>query len=492
MPDATAAIAANRFGLGARPGELAEAGRDARGWLRAQLVGAPRRLPSAGLTDSASTLRRAAELRGARAAQRASGAPAAGRDGGSSTDVAGTALRLGATLRPIYLDEVAARLGHAVRTDRSFLERLTQFWTNHFAVSIDKLAVLGIAGAFEREAIRPHVLGRFADLLLAVERHPAMLLYLDNHLSIGPSSRAAAFVARRGAAAAGGATGAGRRVGINENLAREILELHTLGVDGGYSQDDVTTFAKVLSGWSIGGTGPRGGDRLAALLGDDAEHAGRFLFREAFHEPGARTLLGRTYRQDAAAQGEAVLRDLALAPATARHLATKLARHFIADDPPAAAVERLASAFTRSDGDLPTVYRALVDAPEAWAQPLAKFKTPADYVHSTYRALDVPVEDGRRAVAPFELLGQRPFSPGSPAGWPDRAADWDGSSALLQRLEWADAVGQRLGGLRNASQLAGDVLGGALAAPTRAAIARAAGGSQALTLLLAAPEFMRR
>jgi uncharacterized protein (DUF1800 family) len=382
-------------------------------------------------------------------------------------------LKLPKIYRPIYISEVNARLSHAVASDRPFVERLTQFWTNHFAVSIDKVAVLGVAGTLERVAIRPHVLGNFTDLLLAVEQHPAMLLYLDNHLSVGPNSRAARLLARRQTE---------RHVGINENLAREILELHTLGVDGDYTQKDVTTFAEVITGWSIGGD-------IGRLKRGEP---GKFVFRPEVHEPGAKTLLGRTYSQDDVKQGEAVLRDVAAKPATAKFIATKLTRHFIADDPPPEAVAHVEKAFLRSRGDLPSVYRALVEAPEAWRTPLSKYKTPNDYIISTFRGLALPVEGRQKGLAAFELLGQRTWSPGSPAGWPDRSADWDGASALMKRIEWADAVGQRVGAHANASDLARELLGETLSADTRTAIARAASGAQAVTLLLTAPEFLRR
>ncbi len=472
-----AAIAANRFGLGARPGELAIVEKDPAGWLKKQLQGAPPVLADADLKPSAETLARVIELRQEVSAERRDKKKQATDD---DQDQVKTALKLPAVYRPVYIDEAYARFVHATSTDRPFLERLTQFWTNHFAVSIDKVVVLGLAGAMEREAIRPRVTGRFTDLLLAVEKHPAMLLYLDNHASIGPNSTAARFVGRRGN---------GRKVGINENLAREILELHTLGVDGGYTQTDVTTFAQCISGWSIGG---ENNGRKFAKLGFDNGKPGEFLFRAPFHEPGAKHLLGRSYSDDGVKQGEAVLEDLALRPQTARHIATKLARHFIADDPPPAAVTRITRAWLESKAHLPTVYAALLESPEAWQQPLAKFKTPADYIYSSCRALGIPLKDKRRALAAFEALGQRNLMPGSPAGWPDTSADWDGSSALLKRIAWADVVAQRMGDARNARELAPQLLGGTLTEDTAQAIARAESGAQALTLLLASPEFMRR
>jgi uncharacterized protein (DUF1800 family) len=209
------------------------------------------------------------------------------------------------------------------------------------------------------------------------------------------------------------------------------------------------------------------------------------------HEPGAKTVLGRRYSQDDIAQGVAVLRDVAASPATAKFIATKLARHFIADEPPPAAVARIEKAFVKSRGDLPTVYRALVDSPEAWSEPLAKYKTPNDYIVSTFRGLALPMQ-GKSGIVAFELLGQRTYSPGSPAGWPDRSADWDGASALMKRIEWADAVGQRVGVRSNATDLAANLLGETLSAATRTAITRAASGAQAMTLMLTAPEFLRR
>jgi uncharacterized protein (DUF1800 family) len=463
------AIAANRFGLGARPGELAAIGSDPRGWLSAQLKGAAPQVDAAGLRSSSDIISETLELR---REQREMRKEAKGADAPEKQVAAKALLKLPKIYRPIYISEVNARLAHAVATDRPFVERLTQFWTNHFAVSIDKVAVLGVAGTLEREAIRPHVLGNFTDLLLAVERHPAMLLYLDNHLSIGPNSRAAKILSRRRT---------DRQVGINENLAREILELHTLGVNGGYTQKDVTTFAEVITGWSIGGEG-----RLKR------GEPGKFVFRPEVHEPGAKTVLGKTYREDGVSQGEAVLRDVAAKPATAKFIATKLARHFIADEPPPEAVARIEKAFLKSRGDLPTVYRALIDAPESWQEPLAKYKTPNDYIVSTFRGLSLPVQGRQSGLVAFELLGQRTYSPGSPAGWPDRSADWDGASALMKRIEWADAVGQRVGAKINADDLAPALLGGTLSPDTRTAISRAASGAQAVTLLLTAPEFLRR
>ena len=466
----TSAIAANRFGLGSRPGELDAIGGNGRDWLRAQLKDAPPRLTDAGLQTSSDILVETLDLRREIRASRQNDASV---DAAGAQAAAAVLMKVPQLLRPIYIEEATARFKEAVSTDRPFVERLTQFWTNHFAVSVDKNVVLGLAGSLEREAIRPNVLGNFGDLLLAVESHPAMLLYLDNHLSVGPNSKAARSVERRHTE---------RKIGINENLARETLELHTLGVGGGYTQTDVTSYAEVITGWSIGGSQGR------KPQGDP----GKFMFRAELHEPGPKVVLGKRYPDTGYDQGVAVLHDLANNPSTARFIATKLARHFIADDPPSKAVDRIAQAYMSSGGHLPTVYRALIDAPDAWTQPLAKYKTPSDYIVSSFRGLQIPFDKVRMPLAPFELLGQRNYGPGSPAGWPDRSADWDGGSALMKRIEWADAIGQKLGNRRDAAELAPQLLGETLSSATRTAIARAASGSQAVTLLMAAPEFMRR
>lgn len=474
MTTPDAAIAANRFGFGARPGDLGRMGTHARAALLAQLEGDAPLLQDPSLSSSQQLLAKAAELREMPRPPREPAATAPAGAAIPADQAVKIARLLRDTFQPAYAADVAARMRAAISGERDFVERLVHFWSNHFAVSVDKAAVLGLPGTLEREAIRPHVLGNFADLLLAVEQHPAMLLYLDNQQSIGPGSEVAKAANRRG-----------RDLGLNENLGREILELHTLGVDGGYTQQDVHALATLITGWSLGGG--IGGGALRA-----GGEPGTFFFRAALHEPGSQQLLGRRYAQQGVAQGEAALRDLAMDAHTARHVCTKIARHFVVDEPPPSLVERLAKAWLDSRGNLPTVYRALVNAPEAWRAPLTKYKTPTDYVISTWRALDMPLRGVPQEARVFDMLGQRSFQPGSPAGWPDRSADWDGPSALLKRLEWAQELGQKFGNSRDALAIADAVLGPVLTADTRNAIRRAQDGAQALTLLLAAPEFMRR
>ena len=485
-------IAVLRFGLGARPGDLASAAGDPRGWLTAQIKGA---VPLAGNTPLAGSDQIFTELLSARdkfqEMKREAAAPSPA-DPHSSTDPKAAAAPAFNPVRDAYLPhyraQVLARAQSAALTTRPFAERLVHFWTNHFAVSADKAAVFGVAGTLENEAIRPHVDGRFVDLLTAVEQHPAMIAFLDNQYSVGKDSDLARLAARRAEARpfarqrTDAADKPRREFGINENLAREILELHTLGVNGGYTQNDVTTFAQIITGWSIGG----GKGRLTGGV------PGRFYFRDNLHEPGAKTFMGKTYYESGLRQGEAVLEDLARQPATARFIATKLVRHFIADDPPPAAVERVARAFLKSGGDLPTVYAALIEAPEAWDADMRKFKTPEDFVFSTLRALNVSPRQPEEVVRSFDLLGQRQYTPGSPAGWPDTSKSWDGSDALMHRVLWASRVAGRYEQGIDPVDLAASCLGAYARAETVTALRRASSSTQALALLLMSPEFQRR
>lgn len=379
-----------------------------------------------------------------------------------------------------YGGQARARIAAALTTPAPFPERLVHFWANHFAVSADKLETIGLAGTLEFDAIRPHVGGRFIDMLLAVERHPAMLLYLDQAKSIGPDSPIAEAIKRR--------PNARRQRGLNENLGREIMELHTLGVGSGYTQSDVQQLAQALSGWSVGGfvRGPPG------LEAPD----GAFVFQPGWHQPGGRVLLGKRYEQTGEAQASAMLADLAVHPATARHLATKLARHFVADVPPPALVDRLAAAHVASGGDLMAVYRVLVEAPEAWAAPGAnaapKFKTPWEWTISSLRAIGSSTVPDMKAVGALAQLGQPVWKPGSPAGWDDTAASWAAPDALLRRVETAGRLAALVGDRIDARALAPKLLPGLLTTATAQAIARADRPQQGLALLLSSPEFLRR
>jgi uncharacterized protein (DUF1800 family) len=360
--------------------------------------------------------------------------------------------------RQLFRNEAKARFDAAINAEIGLVERLVWFWSNHFCVNADATVM---AGGYEREAIRPHVLGRFSDMLLAVEGHPAMLLYLNNEQSIGPGSVA----------------GINRDRGLNENLAREILELHTLGVRTVYTQSDVTNFAKVLTGWTI----------LPTATNPD--HGGEFVFLRRAHEPGAHTVIGNAYTEGGVEQGRAVLADLARHPAAAKHVATKLARHFIADDPPPALVEGLTQRFLDTDGDLKEVAAALVTAPESWAPQQAKIKRPNEWIAAGLRATG---ESGEipRILQAGNLLGEPLWRPPAPKGFSDENAAWlDG---LGRRLEIANAFAHRDGLGHDPEAVMETAVGPLASAETRLAVATAESRPQALTLLLMSPEFQRR
>jgi len=410
--------ALNRFGLGARPGERDRI-RDPRGWLRAQLDGGA---PVLHAPEPASPGAIGDAVRGLRMPEQA------------SADQRRLARR---QLVALGAAEVRAGLTARVTSERPFVERLVAFWSNHLCVSTGaKILVAPLAGSYERDVIRPHVLGRFEDMVLASARHPAMLVYLDNFQSIGPGSRAAARVGQRAA---------GARRGLNENYARELMELHTLGVNGVYTQQDVQELARILTGWTIEGVG-----RPGARAGQRNIPAGSpigFVFHELQHEPGSKTVLGRSYQEAGVAEGEGAIRALCRHPSTATFVATKLVAHFVSDDPPAAAVERVARAFASSGGDLKVVARALVDEPEAWREDARKFRTPQDWFVAVLRALGVS-EVSASAAPVLRQLRHPLWSPPSPKGFGDALQEWGDADSLLNRAELARTIAS-LPGLRS-------------------------------------------
>jgi uncharacterized protein (DUF1800 family) len=446
-----AVIAANRFGLGARPGELAEIGTDPKGWLKAQLA------PRAALPTPIAALSGTKERLDALPTAMGGGAEA-------QKNVIQAALK---QAREDYPKDAAARLQAAIASDTPIVERLTAFWSNHFTVSAMRPLVAGLIGPFEAEAIRPNLTGRFVDLLKAATLHPAMLLYLDNATSIGPDSRA----------------GQRRGKGLNENLARELMELHTLGVEGGYTQADVTELAKILTGWTI--HRPNQAERAVGATRGDA------VFLTPIHQPGSKTLLGKTYRDQGPDEADAALDDLAAHPATSQFIAGKLARHFIADDPPADAVAALADTFRKSGGDLRAVYEQLIDLDAAWNGP-GKYRSPYDWTVATFRAFGTAdAARAQRAVQAMNQLGQRLYYAPSPAGWPDDSASWLAPESLLARIDYAEAVGLAKAA-SDPLKLADATVGPALGAESRFAVVHAPSRAEAIALLLVSPEFLRR
>lgn len=471
---AEAAFALHRFGLGPRRGDLGRVAEDPRGALLAELEN-----PNAALLNSELLLDSTAAyqaLRRAAAADRA----VKEQDAPEPEDGMGTesedmqseaptgkkrakARQAGAFQKRLIEAETTARIERAIDAETGFVERLVAFWTNHFAVESDANRVTkALAGVYEREAIRPHVLGRFDDMLLAVTRHPAMLAYLNNVASVGPNSRG----------------GRRRSRGLNENHARELLELHTVGVDGGYSQADVTALALVLTGWSFGRDGGREG------------MAGRFAFRRNVHEPGPKVVMGVRYEEDGAGQGEAALLDLASYPATSRHIAHKFARHFVADEPPAALVERLAANFMATEGDLKELALTLIRSDEAWDAG-QKLKSPQEFLWSSLRALQLPVEP-RLAIRVLNSLGQPLWNPPSPEGYKDDTATWLAPDAFADRLDVAERLAEQADPDLDPVELVDAVLGPDASEETRETVRWAESRPQGFALLLMSPEFQWR
>jgi uncharacterized protein (DUF1800 family) len=466
--------AANRFGLGARPADIARIAPDPRSWLTRQIE-----QPDCFQLNDPSLPGRP------QIAQALTTFLIAQRDrmnsGPSNLTAAEQAEAVALPLRAlnqIAADEILARTRHGLQTDSDFAERLTYFWSNHFTVAATKATTIPWVGLYEREVIRANLTGRFSDLLIAMAQHPGMLLYLDQAQSIGPNSL----------------IGLRRNSGLNENLAREILELHTVGVQSGYSQTDVTELAKALTGWTIASQRTQ---RWAP-----SAQPGDFVFIADWHEPGARTVLGQRYPEGGEAQGRAILLNLARHPATARRIAQQLACHFVADEPPVRAIEQLETAFLEHQGDLIAIHKALIDLPEAWSVGVGgggskgldtrKFKSPSEFLLSSLRML------GQRTIEPaplrnaINLVGQPPFRAPSPAGWPDRASHWAAPDAVMKRLEWSQLLADRLGNRERPEDRLAGALGPALSAETLRAIRRAESQAQGLVLALMSPEFQRR
>jgi uncharacterized protein (DUF1800 family) len=442
--DNAAAIAAIRFGLGRTPSQ--PVGADPQRWLQQQL-----HQPDAGPAASSITGAFTAQLmdQEARRAAKDVAVPAPGQP---------PAAHPPSQSRDIYRTDATALLQHAVTTTTPFRERLVWFWANHFTVSIRAGQVAPLVGSYIADAIRPNVTGHFYDMLLAVMRHPAMLLYLDNAQSAGPNS----------------VVGSRQHRGLNENLARECLELHTVSPAAGYTQADVTEFARILTGWSV--------ERRQNPLG--------FRFRPGVAEPGDKTLMGARFPEGEQG-GVLALQFLAEHPATYRHLATKLVQHFVADTPPADSVRRIEAVLRATRGDLGAASMELTRLPAAWAQGLSKIRSPQDLLVATMRASGLPPERMPNLIGLLGGLGQPVFNAPLPNGWPDNAAEWAGPEALLRRVDWAYGFANRPE-LPEPMQFADDALGSLLTPSTAEQIRRAGSRRDAITLLISSPEFQRR
>jgi uncharacterized protein (DUF1800 family) len=438
--DIDAAIAFSRFGLGRRRDEPVPD--DARAWLRAQLY-ASDPAQSAGPSSAEALALLWADIQADTGATLADGRKPATPERHAFNEHSKA--------------EVAALLANAITTPSGFRERLVWFWANHFTVALRSRPAIACAGPFVREAIRPNVTGKFRDMVLAVERHPAMLAYLDQSNSIGPDS----------------AMGQRRHRGLNENLARECLELHTVTPSAGYTQADVTSFARMLTGYMIQmGEEPRG-----------------TKYVDRAHEPGEQTVMGRTW-SDGEQGVEAILVWLADHPSTQHHLAEKLVRHFVSDEPALHDVAKIEAVLRDSGGDLGEVSRALIELPNAWT-PLTKLRTPQDYVVASMRAVGARPEMEPQLPKAVSHLGQPVFGAPFPIGWPDRATDWTGPEAMLQRVDFAYQFAARVTD-QEPADVAERTLGPLLSAETLTEIRHAGSRQDGLTLLLASPEFQRR
>lgn len=446
-----AVIACQRFGLGPLPGEIAAIQTDPQHWLLAQISQRPAVEFDPLLPDSAAVLR--AHWHYQQNKKQFKQQPADMQSAMKVPKSPG---------RNFYKQFNADALQRESQARNSFSWRCLDFFANHFSVSAQGSLMTGLAATLAREAIAPNLFAHFEDLLIAVCQHPAMLIYLNNENSIGPDSRAAK-----------------KNRGLNENLAREIMELHTLGVDGGYQQQDVRELAMAITGWTV-------------VKSDKVARAG-FTYRASAHQPGTRTLMHKHYPQTGRTQGEQMLKDLANHPNTARFICAKIVRHFISDHPPHALVDHLQQQWLASQGDLSRVFSALVTHPLSWQVSAQKYKTAHEFVLSTQRAL------GGNALSAVQLqralvqLGQAPYKAGSPAGFSDLAEDWDGASALLARINWITQLtaNKRVAKVDLAS-LINNTFGDSLSTHSHESIIRAESRQQALTLLLLSPEFLRR
>jgi len=470
--DERALHALNRLGYGPRPADataIAEQGADK--WLERFLTEQlePRRLPQpAPLSERLAGLEVLKLSQGellSRFREAVKAAREARREQAKGETPSADALNaVREKVRPLVQQAATARLARGLQSPAQLEEVLTEFWFNHFNVFAGKGPVGVLVADYEQHAIRPHVLGRFRDMLGATARHPAMLVYLDNAQSVAPG-----YAPRRAA------PNPQRASGLNENYARELMELHTLGVDGGYTQRDVTELARMLTGWGV----------------DQRQTAGDvFEFNPRRHDSGGKTWLGQSVAGSGQGEGTRALDVLAAHPATARHLAHKFAQAFVADKPPESLVQKLADNFKASGGDLREFTRTLIRADEFWSREAyqAKFKTPYQYLLSSMRALDLPLLNSQLLTASLAQAGQPLYGAQTPDGYKNTAAAWRNPEALTQRVQLATTLGQRSG--VNAERLS-LTLGAALSEPTRRTLAAEPAGQQ-VALLLASPDFMKR
>ena len=448
-----AAFSLCRFGMGPRPGETLKIKQDPLGWAIAELTAKPDTKALAGLPTAQDMLKQSMQYRMLRQKEKKEG----------SDDEASKEIQM--EQKNLIRNQVNAHLKQSATSKTPVLEKLALFWGNHFTVSATNNAVRPIVASFQREAVYPNLSGSFRDLLFAAETHPAMLVYLDNHISTGDNSR----LGRRS------------KRGLNENLAREILELHTLGTDGGYALDDIQSLAKILSGWTV--------ERKARRGKQGGGEAGKTTFISLMHEPGTHDLLGKTYKANGAKQLLLALNDIAYHPTTAKFIAKKLATHYISDEPDESHVDEIAATFMKTGGDLPSIHSKTFELAMEHGEPFTKARDHYSYVIALSRALGLKDRYFRMLRPVLTDMGQSPFSAPGPDGWPDRREDWITPQGLMRRISFAEKIADRSRGRWDARELMESLYGEALSDATRTHIRRAESPAQGLVLALASPEF---
>lgn len=440
-------IAFNRFGLGAKPGGIKRISADPKAALMAELD-----TPNIALitTPGLPTYREACA--------------AMHHDDGRDE-----------TVRQL---ELAARIAKHMEPEIGFVERLVLFFANHFSMSVDKEgAIRATIGQLERDVIRANVLGSFHWMFVGVMKHPAMLAYLDNADSIGPNSVYGQW-----------------GYGLNHNLAREILELHTLGVNGGYTEKDIDSLAKMITGWSF----VRGWEAEGRYNGGTAQIRGMFIYRPKWHEPGKQMLLGQAFPNTGMDQALEAFKLVTRHRSTSQFIAYKLVKHFITDEPTPAMVDPVAKAFRNSNGNLRTTAQALIDLPEAWSLPMKKMRTPYELQIAEMRALQRRYRKNEYWAfdSTLQYLNHEPWRHPTPDGVPDETAYWFNPDAMRIRVETAQLSSWALlqsGAYPNTpAALADSLFRSALSAPSRAAIAGPGDPVNGLTMLFTVPEFQRR
>jgi uncharacterized protein (DUF1800 family) len=451
-------IAIHRFGFGARNNELQQASKDPIMWLESQLVPMEFKNPN---ISSDNLISLVYEFQKKKKAFRTESEQAIDKANAEKL----MAMRephqqLRKKINNLSNNASIQVLARAIKGPMPFQSKLLDFFSNHFSVSGGKLIMKALAPTLEREAIAPNLVGHFSDMLIAVEQHPAMLTYLNNRFSIGPDSTVGKRKTERG---------------LNENLAREILELHTLGVNGGYKQDDVIELAKAITGWSV--AGPK------------SKKSG-FIFREKTHQPGSRTVLNKQYSQKGVKKGEAILRDLANHPKTALFVCSKLARHFIADTPPNTVVTAMVKTWNETNGLLKNVLSTMIQHPDAWLEQSSKFKSPREFVISACRVCTVKQIPELKLVQILTQLGQAPFNAGSPEGYPDEEMYWLAAEALINRIDWSEHLASDKN-IPPSTIIKRNFIEG-FSENSSLVVSRAESKKQGLALLLMSPEFQRR